>query len=197
MRIYVSTSNKDKVKEIISKLGDEFELVTKDEAGYSDLDVDETGSTLEDNAYLKASSLYELIKEPVIADDSGLFVEALDGQPGIYAARYAGEGCSYSDNVDKMLKAMEGFSQKEDRKAYFETVICFIDKDGNTNYIHGRMDGFIAKERKGDKGFGYDPIFIPKGYEKSFAQLGLEIKNKISHRAKALDKLSKFLKDRK
>lgn len=197
MKIYVSTSNKDKVKEIKSKLGDEFELITKDEAGFGNQDVEETGSTLEENAFLKSKFLYDLVKQPVIADDSGLFVEALDGQPGIYAARYAGEGCSYSDNVEKMLKAMEAFSEREDRKAYFETVICFIDETGNAHHIHGRMNGYIAKEKKGDKGFGYDPIFVPEGYDKRFAELGLEVKNNISHRAKALDKFSKFLKDRK
>lgn len=195
MRIFVSTSNKDKVKEIELKLGDKYELVTKAQAGYEDLDVDETGSTLEENAFLKAKSLYDLVKQPVFADDTGLYVEALDGQPGIYAARYAGENCSYSDNVDKLLRELSKFDKDEDRKAYFETVICFIDKDGKANYIHGRMDGHIAKERKGDQGFGYDPIFVPQGYEKSFAELGLDIKNEISHRAKALDKFSEFIKD--
>ncbi|MDO5026974.1 MAG: RdgB/HAM1 family non-canonical purine NTP pyrophosphatase [Tissierellia bacterium] len=197
MRILVSTSNQDKVREIKSKLGHRIDLVTKDQAGFKDLDVEETGLTLEENAFLKAKALYDLVKEPVFADDTGLYVDSLDGQPGIYSARYAGEGCSYEDNVKKLLKDMKDFEDPEDRKAFFETVICFIDENGRENYIHGRMDGTIAKEKRGDQGFGYDPIFIPQGFDKSFAELGLDIKNKISHRAKAIDKFSDFLRDLK
>lgn len=194
MKIYLSTSNKDKVKEINSKLGDRYELITKDQAGYKSLDVEETGTSLDENAFLKSKSLYDLVKEAVFSDDTGLFVEALEGRPGIYAARYAGEGCSYSDNVDKLLEDMKDFKEMDQRKAYFETVICFIDKEGIPKYIHGRMDGYIAKEKKGQDGFGYDPIFIPQGYDKSFAELGIDIKNQISHRAKALDSFSEFVK---
>lgn len=197
MKIYVSTSNKDKIREIFSKLGEDFELISKDQAGYGDQDIEETGATLEANAFLKAKFLYDYIKEPVFADDSGLFVEALNGEPGVYTARFAGEGCTYKDNIDKMLEVMKDYEDMSDRKAYFETVICFIDKNGEANYLHGRMDGYIAKSMMGQGGFGYDPIFIPEGYHKSFAQLGLEVKNSISHRARALDKLKEFLGDNK
>ena len=197
MKIYVSTSNKDKLKEILAKLGNQYELISKDQAGYGDKDIEETGTTLEANAYLKARFLYDLVKAPVFADDSGLFVKALNGKPGVYTSRFAGEDCTYEDNVNKMLEVMKPYDQMSDRKAYFETVICFIDKDGKVTYLHGRMDGYIAKNIMGSGGFGYDPIFIPEGYMKSFAQVGLEVKNSISHRAKALDKLREFLGGKK
>lgn len=196
MRLYVSTSNKDKVKEILAKLGSEFELITKAQAGFADFDVEENGTSLEENARIKAFSLYEKGLSPVFADDTGLYVEALNGAPGIYAARYAGENCSYKDNVEKILREMSEFSDIDQRKAYFETVICYIDEEGKDYYIHGRMDGHITKEVMGDGGFGYDPVFVPQGYDKSFSQLGLDVKNEISHRGKALDNFREFLKER-
>jgi len=195
MKIVVSTSNLDKLKEIEAILGSEHELITKAQAGYADFDVVEDKDTLEGNALLKAQALYELTGEAVFGDDTGLFVEALDGAPGVYSARFAGEHCSYQDNVDKMLKELEPYKNIEDRKAYFETVICFIEKSGVIHYVNGRVYGHISFEEKGKNGFGYDPIFVPDGYQESFAQLGIDIKNDISHRAKALNNFKKLLEE--
>lgn len=193
MKIIASTSNKDKIKEIKAKLGQSYQILTKQEVGFAEIDVEETGQTLKENAFLKAKSLYDLTKLATFADDTGLFVEALAGAPGVYSARYAGPGCSYEDNVRKMLEEMKHFPKKEDRKAYFETVICFIDESGKEHYVSGKMPGYIAYEKKGNGGFGYDPIFIPQAGEKTLAELSLEEKNVISHRGRALDAFKKLL----
>lgn len=193
MKIIASTSNKDKIKEIKAKLSSNYQILSKDEAGYEDLDVDETGQTLSENALLKAQALYDLTKEATFADDTGLFVEALGGMPGVYSARYAGEGCSYEDNVNKMLEELKAFPKEEDRKAYFETVICFIDKAGDTHYVSGKLPGHISLERRGTEGFGYDPIFVPDLGTRSLAEMDLEEKNTISHRGRALDALKDLL----
>ncbi|NLW53149.1 MAG: RdgB/HAM1 family non-canonical purine NTP pyrophosphatase [Tissierellia bacterium] len=195
MKIIVSSSNKDKLAEIQAILGNEYELVTKADAGYDDIEVEENGDTLEANALLKARAIHELSKANVLADDTGLFVEYLDGKPGVYAARYAGEGCSYQDNVDKMLEELKQVDDITRRKAYFETAICYITEDGKEHFTKGRMYGHIGFEQKGTHGFGYDPIFIPEGFNVCLAEMTDDEKNKISHRANAIANFKEMLRN--
>lgn len=155
-------------------------------------DIPETSDTLEGNATQKAEWIYSRIGQDCFADDTGLEVEALDGAPGVYSARYAGEGCSFADNVNKLLKAMEG---KTNRKARFRTVICLIE-NGEKHYFEGIVNGTIIEKGSGNMGFGYDPIFVPDGYNISFAEMPLDEKNKISHRGLATQKLVEYLKSK-
>lgn len=155
-------------------------------------DIPETSDTLEGNATQKAEWIYSRIGQDCFADDTGLEVEALDGAPGVYSARYAGEGCSFADNVNKLLKAMKGQSN---RKARFRTVICLIE-NGKKNYFEGIVNGTIVEKGSGNMGFGYDPIFVPDGYNISFAEMPLDEKNKISHRGLATQKLVEYLKNK-
>ena len=155
-------------------------------------DIPETSNTLEGNATQKAEWIYSRIGQDCFADDTGLEVEALDGAPGVYSARYAGEGCSFADNVNKLLKAMDG---KTNRKARFRTVICLIE-NGKKNYFEGIVNGTIVEKGSGNMGFGYDPIFVPDGYNISFAEMPLDEKNKISHRGLATQKLVEYLKNK-
>ena len=155
-------------------------------------DIPETSNTLECNATQKAEWIYSRIGQDCFADDTGLEVEALDGAPGVYSARYAGEGCSFADNVNKLLKAMDG---KTNRKARFRTVICLIE-NGKKNYFEGIVNGTIVEKGSGNMGFGYDPIFVPDGYNISFAEMPLDEKNKISHRGLATQKLVEYLKSK-
>lgn len=155
-------------------------------------DIPETSDTLEGNATQKAEWIYSRIGQDCFADDTGLEVEALDGAPGVYSARYAGEGCSFADNVNKLLKAMKGQSN---RKARFRTVICLIE-NGKKNYFEGIVNGTIVEKGSGNMGFGYDPIFVPDGYNISFAEMPLDEKNKISHRGLATQKLVEYLKSK-
>jgi len=154
-------------------------------------DIPETGTTLEENARQKAQYIYDKYHCNVFADDTGLEVNALGGKPGVYSARYAGgEGHDSEANMTKLLKNLEG---ETNRKAQFRTVIALI-LDGKTSLFDGIVEGEIIKERRGGEGFGYDPIFQPEGYDKTFAELGNDIKNTISHRARAVAKLAAFLK---
>lgn len=155
-------------------------------------DIPETSDTLEGNATQKAEWIYNRIGQDCFADDTGLEVEALDGAPGVYSARYAGEGCSFSDNVNKLLKAMD---DQTNRKARFRTVICFIE-NGEKHYFEGIVNGTIIEKGSGNMGFGYDPIFVPDGYDISFAEMPLDEKNKISHRGLATQKLVEYLKNK-
>ena len=155
-------------------------------------DIPETSNTLEGNATQKAEWIYSRIGQDCFADDTGLEVEALDGAPGVYSARYAGEGCSFADNVNKLLKALEG---QTNRKARFRTVICLIE-NGKKNYFEGIVNGTIVEKGSGNMGFGYDPIFVPDGYNISFAEMPLDEKNKISHRGLATQKLVEYLKSK-
>lgn len=196
MNIIVSSSNKDKVKEIQDTLGNNYNLILKDQIGLGDIDVVEDGQTLEENSYKKAMAIFEKTKKATLADDTGLFVEALDMRPGVYSARYAGENATYEENVDKMLNELKDIKDLNKRKAFFKTVVCFIDNQGKEHFVEGILKGKIIFERKGQNGFGYDPIFLPNGYETTLAQITKEEKNKISHRAKALANLKKLLGDR-
>ena len=190
MKIVFATNNEHKLAEIRAILGDAFEVVSLADIGCHE-DIPETGSTLEENALMKAEYIYNKYHLSCFADDTGLEVEALNGAPGVYSARYAGEHCSYQDNVDKMLAAMNG---QTNRKAAFRTCIA-LNLNGESYYFEGRCDGQITEEQRGTEGFGYDPIFQPDGYEQTFAELGHEVKNAISHRGRATQKLIAFLKD--
>lgn len=193
MKIILSSSNKNKIKEIQSIIGSDYEIVLKSDIGYGDLDVEENGDTLKENAYLKAKALYELTNENIIADDTGLFVEALNGNPGVHTARYAGENATYDSNNEKLLEALKDYKNKEDRKAYFMTTICLITKDGKEYFVEGRLDGYIAFEKRGSNRFGYNQVFEVKGLNKTLAELTDEQRISVNHRRKALDNLKELL----
>lgn len=197
MKILIfATNNKHKLQEVRSMLENVVEVKSLDEminAGHADLkgEIPETSDSLEGNALQKAQWVYERTGIDCFADDTGLEVQALDGRPGVYSARYAGEHCSFDDNVNKMLDEMDG---KTNRNACFRTVICLIE-GGEPRYFEGRVDGAILTERYGMQGFGYDPIFMPEHFAVSFAEMPLEVKNKISHRGRAVKKLVDYLKN--
>lgn len=190
-RLILSTDNQDKAAELAHILKDlPLKVLTKKEAGIT-AEVEEDGRNLEENALLKARAVKEFAEDAwVLADDTGLFVEALGGQPGIHAARYAGPGCSYDENCEKLLREMEG---TENRTAYFETCAVLIAPDGTAHIFFGRVHGHIEKERKGTAGFGYDALFRPDGCDETFAEMEESIKNQISHRKHALEKVEQFL----
>lgn len=189
MRIVFATNNSHKLDEIRNILGSSFEVMSLNELGCHD-DIPETGTTLEENARQKAQYIYDKYHCNVFADDTGLEVNALGGEPGVYSARYAGgEGHDSEANMTKLLKNLEG---EDNRKAQFRTVIALI-LDGNIQLFDGIVEGEIIKERRGGEGFGYDPIFQPEGYDKTFAELGNDIKNTISHRAIAVKALAEYL----
>lgn len=189
--IIIATNNKHKVEEIQREVRDKIKIISLKDLGFHQ-DIPETGSTLKENARQKARFIFEKYGKDCFADDTGLEVEALDGRPGVYSARYAGERCSFDDNIDLLLKEMEG---KTNRKACFKTVICLIE-NGEEKYFEGVCKGNITTERYGNKGFGYDPVFIPEGYGESFAEMSGEEKNKISHRGKAIRELIKYMNGR-
>ncbi len=188
-KLIFATNNAHKLEEVATILGDKVELLSLNDIGCQ-TDIPETAETLEGNALLKASYIFKNYHLDCFADDTGLEVEALNGAPGVYSARYAGgEGHNSQANMVKLLHELEG---KENRKAQFRTAISLI-LDGKEYLFEGVIKGEIIKEKHGDSGFGYDPIFKPEGYNKTFAELGNEIKNKISHRALAVQKLYEFL----
>lgn len=193
--IILSTGNTHKVQEIKDILKDlNLNILSKDDVGLKEFDVEEDGDTLEENAIKKAKCLSEKVDGIVIADDTGLFVDKLNGEPGVYSSRYAGEHVTYEDNNRKLLANLEGVPLNE-RTAVFRTVIAIVTEDKRVMTVYGECKGKIGFQLRGDTGFGYDPLFIVDGYEKTFAELGEEIKNRISHRAKALEELKKKLKD--
>ena len=192
-KIIVSSSNKHKIDEIKKILnGLDVEVLSKDEVGLKDFDVEEDKDTLEGNSIKKAKELSDRINGIIIADDTGLFVDALDGAPGVYSARFAGENATYIDNNNKLLNQLKNVPL-EDRTAQFRTVIALVLEDKSIKTVVGTCSGKIGFEPKGENGFGYDPLFIVDGYDKTFAELGEDIKNKISHRANALLKLREVL----
>lgn len=185
-----ATNNRHKLEEVQAILGDKVELMSLRELGCHE-EIPETADTLEDNALMKARYIYQHYHTDCFADDTGLEVEALNGAPGVHSARYAsGDGHDSEANMRKLLQELEGV---ENRKARFRTVFALI-VNGKEHLFEGIVNGTIIKVRRGTSGFGYDPIFIPNGYDKTFAELGNDIKNRISHRAIASDKLCKFLK---
>lgn len=188
-KLVFATNNAHKLEEVAAILGDKVELLSLNDINCH-TDIPETADTLEGNALLKSSFINKNYGLDCFADDTGLEVEALGGAPGVYSARYAGgEGHDAQANMIKLLHDLE---EKENRKAQFRTAISLI-LNGKEYLFEGVIKGEIIKEKRGDSGFGYDPIFKPEGYEQTFAELGNEIKNKISHRALAVNKLCEFL----
>ena len=189
-KLIFATNNKHKVDEVRAALDGMVQIVTLAEAGLSG-EIPETADTLQGNALQKAQWVWERTGMDCFADDTGLEVDALGGAPGVYSARYAGEHCSFDDNINKLLAALEGLT---DRRADFRTVICLIE-GGEPKYFEGRVDGQILTERHSNgEGFGYDPVFMPDRFALSFAEMPLDVKNRISHRGLAVQKLAEYLK---
>lgn len=188
MQLIFATHNKNKVIEVKSLINQTINLLNLSDINFTD-DIEETATTLEGNALLKAQTIFKKTNFNCFADDSGLLVDALNGEPGVYSARYAGEHKSEEDNMMKLLNNMHGI---DNRKAQFKTVLALII-NGNEHVFEGTMLGTITYEKMGLNGFGYDPIFMPQGYSQTFAELTLEQKSKISHRALALNKMIDFI----
>ena len=190
MKIVFATNNTHKLSEIRQILGSDFEILSLNDINCHE-DIPETSDTIEGNAQQKAQYIYDHYHLSCFADDTGLEVDALGGAPGIYSARYAGEGHDSEANMQKLLAEL---GENNNRKARFRTVIALIEEEGTIKTFEGIIEGHIAYEKSGHAGFGYDPLFIPDGYDQSFAELGIEIKNQISHRARAVQKLENYLK---
>ena len=201
MKIILATNNEHKLSEIRSIFDKDIEVLSMKDVGI-DTDIEENGETIFENSRIKAVYVTTELKKKnfpfpytVISDDTGLMVEALNGEPGVYSARYAGgEGHDSEANMQLLLKKLNGC---ENRKAHFSTIITLIEEKASflshMMFFEGRVDGTILKEKHGTEGFGYDPIFQPDGYDRSFAELGIDIKNKISHRAIAIGKVAEYL----
>ena len=189
MKLLFATNNKHKISEVQQLLDGRFNIVSPAELGCTD-DIPENEVTLEGNALAKARYIRKKFGLACFADDTGLEVEALNGAPGVYSARYAGEGKSFEDNNTKLLAELQG---ETNRKAQFRCVIALITDDGEEHLFEGIVKGEILTERTGTGGFGYDPIFSPDGYDCSFAQMTMDEKNRISHRGLAISKLVEFL----
>lgn len=188
-KIVFATNNKHKLKEVQQILGNKYEVLGLMDIGFEG-DIPETGKTLKANASIKSGFVYEKFGIDCFSDDTGLEVEALDGRPGVYSARYAGEPGDSEKNIEKVLFELEN---KQNRKARFRTVVSLI-LAGEEHFFEGIVNGQIIDEKRGGDGFGYDPVFIPEGYYLSFAEMPVTEKNKISHRSKAVGKLVEYLK---
>jgi XTP/dITP diphosphohydrolase len=188
MDLIFATNNQHKVDEIRAVLPSHFQIRTLKEAGI-DIDIPEPHDTLQDNAREKAVTIYQLTHTNCFSEDTGLEVFSLNGEPGVQSARYAGEDKSFSKNVEKLLHNLTG---KDDRRAQFRTVVCLL-LDGREHFFEGICTGRILAEQKGTQGFGYDPVFVPDGANKTFAEMSLAEKNEFSHRRKAIDGLVSFL----
>jgi len=188
MEIVFATQNKHKLEEIQKIVGDQYKIISLADLNFFE-DIPETENTLVGNALMKARFIHEKFHCNCFADDTGLEIDALHGAPGVYSARYAGPACSFEDNMRKVLSQMEGISN---RKAQFKTVIALI-LDNKEYLFEGSVSGTILEKKSGTQGFGYDPIFLPDGYNESFAEMSAELKNRISHRAVATQKLTHFL----
>ena len=199
MKIVFATNNQHKLSEIRQILGNSIEVLSLSDIGCN-VDIPETGTTLEENALQKAQYVYDHYHIDCFADDTGLEVEALDGAPGVYSARYAAVGCAATSSQPKdhdseanMTRLLNELGENNNRRARFRTVIALIQQ-GAVHEFEGIVTGEIIRERRGGEGFGYDPIFQPDGYDQTFAELGVEVKNQISHRARATKKLCEFLR---
>lgn len=188
MKICFATNNKKKIEEVKAALGEDFTLLSLEDIGCHE-ELPETGDTLDHNAFQKARHVYENYGVSCFADDTGLEVEALDGAPGVYSGRFAGEPRSDERNIELLLKELDG---EKNRKARFRTVIALI-LEGEEHKFEGSAEGEIIHTKAGNAGFGYDPVFKPKGLDITFAEMNLEEKNRISHRGKAVEKLTGFL----
>jgi XTP/dITP diphosphohydrolase len=188
VKLVFATNNSHKLNELRANVGNRFSIISLQELGCFD-EIHETGITLTENALIKANYIHDRFQCNCFADDTGLEIEALSGKPGVYSARYAGEHCNFQDNIEKVLCEMQG---ETNRKACFITVIALI-LEGKNYFFEGRIEGEITEKGEGNKGFGYDPIFKPLGYKKTFAEMSDVEKNSISHRALATKKLNDFL----
>ena len=190
--IVLASNNANKAEEIQMLLGDQVEIITQQDLNIKP--TPETGKTFQENASLKATTVYKKAKLPVIGDDSGLEVDCLNSQPGIHSARFAGEGASDKDNIIKLLSQMTGVPI-EKRTARFKCVIALVgmEESSEVNFFHGEWNGFIAEEITGDNGFGYDPVFVGQGTQLTAAQLDQGLKNKLSHRGQAMEALKIYL----
>ncbi|MCI9476893.1 XTP/dITP diphosphatase [Anaerovoracaceae bacterium 41-7] len=194
--IIAASRNQHKITEIeaiTKKFG--MNIVSRDEAGIPKFEIEEDGETFEENSFKKANEIMKVCGKITIADDSGLMVDYLGGAPGVYSARFAGEDGNDTKNNEKLLMLLEGVSYKE-RRAKFVSVITMVYPDGTQLAARGECEGHIIDAPVGENGFGYDPLFVPDGYQRTFAQLSAEEKNQISHRAKALKQLEKLLEER-
>ena len=191
MKLVFATNNRHKLDEVRAIVGDRVEVLSLNDIECHD-EIPETADTLQGNALIKARYIYDKYGLNCFADDTGLEVEALGGEPGVYSARYAGEECSSEANMQKLLHNLTG---KSTRNAQFRTVIALII-NGEEKLFNGIVKGSITEEKRGDSGFGYDPIFIPEGFSESFAQMSSEQKNSISHRYRATEQLSNYLKEK-
>ena len=190
MKIIFATQNKgkaDEVKDIFANSS--IEIISLYDLG-NNIDIEEHGTTFRENAFIKAKAVYNIYKEPFVADDSGLSIEQLDGRPGVYSARYSGDDCTYEDNNLKVIEELKDFS--EPHRAKFISYAVYYDGKNEIEAI-GELHGRIIKEQRGTNGFGYDPIFIPDGYEKTISELDFKLKNEISHRARSFNQLKKKL----
>ncbi len=190
-KLVFATNNNHKLQEIRQLVGNHIELLNLSDIGFAG-DIPEEADTIEGNAAQKAWFIYNKYAVNCFADDTGLEIEALRGEPGVYSARYAGINCTFEDNMNKVLAAMHG---KDNRKARFRTVIALIE-NGKLTTFPGEISGTITREKQGVKGFGYDPVFLPDGFDRTFAEMDLSEKNRISHRAVAVQKLVDYLKSR-
>lgn len=189
MKICFASHNSNKIRELNDLVGPSYQVIGLAELGVEE-EIVEDGDTLEANSRIKATYVYERFNTPVFADDSGLLVDHLNGAPGVHSARYAGPQKKDEDNMDLLL---ENLMHQENRKAEFRTVITFIDQKGTEKQFSGSIAGTITHSKRGVNGFGYDPVFQPIGHDLTFAELSSEMKNKISHRAKAVEKLIHYL----
>jgi len=187
-KIIFASSNKHKLAEIKAMLPERYELMSLEDMHYTD-EIEETGATLEENAAIKAGTIYDVFGITCFADDSGLEVEVLDGQPGVKSARYSGVPVHEERNIELLLRNLDG---QKNRRARFRTVIC-LKMESGTFFFEGSIPGYITEKPRGNNGFGYDPVFQPEGYTSTFAELMPEEKNKISHRKIALRKMVDFL----
>lgn len=190
MKLVFTTNNQHKLEEIQAILGNSFELLSLKEIGFN-AEIPEDHSTLDENARQKAFFIYEKYGYSCFADDTGLEVEALNGEPGVLSARYAGEAKDSQANMDKLLGKLK---DEKNRKARFRTVISLVI-NGEERLFEGIVEGEIITEKRGNTGFGYDPVFLPNGSQKTFAEMSLDEKNQISHRARAVKKLTGYLKE--
>jgi XTP/dITP diphosphohydrolase len=187
-KLLFATNNLHKLREVQEIIGTSFIILSLKDVSIEG-DIPETSDTLEGNARQKARHIYEKTGMDCFADDTGLFIDALGGRPGVYSARYAGEDCSFEDNIRKVLEEMV---QAENRNASFRCVVCLIH-GGEENLFEGRIDGTILKEKRGTDGFGYDPVFIPNGQSQTFSEMPPYLKNGLSHRGRAIVKMIRFL----
>lgn len=190
--IIIASNNQHKIEEISPLISDHFKLLSLKDIGF-DEELEESASTLEGNALLKAEAIFTKFKADCFADDTGLEIEALDGRPGVYSARYSSTAHDSQANMKKVLTEMDG---KINRNARFRTVICLII-EGKIHYFEGIVNGILTSLPRGNQGFGYDPIFQPMGFSNTFAEMDLFTKNQISHRAIAIQKLVKFLNNQR